>query len=64
MGSLEEVVMPQNGIYFEGLTALAAAFANNPNLRILNLNDNTFTDKGARAMAATLKKLNNLEVCV
>ena len=62
MGSLEEVVMPQNGIYYDGLTALADAFSNNPNLRILNLNDNTFTDKGARVMAKTLKKLNNLEV--
>jgi len=62
MGSLEEVVMPQNGIYHEGLTALAEAFSNNPNLRILNLNDNTFTEKGARAMATTLKQLNNLEI--
>merc|ERR1719282_2139166 len=62
MGSLEEVVMPQNGIYHEGLTALADAFANNPNLKILNMNDNTFTAKGAKAMAAALKKLNNLEI--
>merc|ERR1719402_2208167 len=62
MGSLEEVVMPQNGIYHEGLTALADAFSNNPNLKILNMNDNTFTEKGARPMAATLKKLKNLEV--
>ena len=62
MGSLEEVVMPQNGIYFEGLTALADAFSKNPNLKILNLNDNTFTAKGAKAMAKALKKLNNLEI--
>jgi len=62
MGSLEEVVMPQNGIYFQGLTALADALSNNPNLRILNLNDNTFTSKGAKAMAKALKKLNKLEV--
>ena len=62
MGSLEEVVMPQNGIYFEGLTALADAFSNNPNLRILNMNDNTFTVKGAKAMASALRKLNNLEI--
>merc|ERR1719187_299994 len=62
MGSLEEVVMPQNGIYHEGLAALADAFSSNPNLRILNMNDNTFTEKGARPMAATLKKLKNLEV--
>eukprot|EP00092_Neocalanus_flemingeri_P036782 GFUD01040043.1.p1 GENE.GFUD01040043.1~~GFUD01040043.1.p1 ORF type:complete len:2751 (-),score=928.30 GFUD01040043.1:212-8194(-) len=62
MGSLEEVVMPQNGIYHEGLSALADAFASNPNLKILNMNDNTFTAKGAKAMGAAIKKLNNLEV--
>merc|ERR1719369_451880 len=62
MGSLEEVVMPQNGIYHEGLSALADAFACNPNLKILNMNDNTFTAKGAKAMAAAIKKLNKLEV--
>ena len=33
MGSLEEVVIPQNGIYHEGIAALSDAFANNPNLR-------------------------------
>ena len=62
MGSLEEVVMPQNGIYFEGITALADAFASNPNLRILNMNDNTFTEKGAKALADALPKLQKLEV--
>ena len=62
MGSLEEVVMPQNGIYFEGLTALADAFTNNPNLRILNMNDNTFTEKGAKPMADAISKLQKLEV--
>lgn len=51
MGSLEEVHMPQNGINHPGVTALAKAMENNPNLRILNLNDNTFTEKGALAMA-------------
>ena len=62
MGSLEEVVMPQNGIYHEGLSALADAFSRNPNLRILNMNDNTFTAKGAKAMASALEKLNKLEI--
>merc|ERR1719481_2411061 len=62
MGSLEEVVMPQNGIYHEGLTALADAFASNPNLKILNMNDNTFTAKGAKAMGAAIRNLNKLEV--
>ena len=62
MGSLEEVVMPQNGIYFEGITALADAFANSPNLKHLNMNDNTFTEKGAKALADALPKLQKLEV--
>lgn len=62
MGSLEEVVMPQNGIYHEGISAMADAFANNPNLRILNMNDNTFTVKGAAALANALPKLQKLTV--
>jgi Ran GTPase-activating protein 1 len=51
MGSLEEVRMPQNGIFHEGITALAEAFAFNPKLKILDLSDNIFTEKGAQAMA-------------
>lgn len=43
--------MPQNGIYAEGITALAEAFAENKNLRVMNLSDNTFTQKGAKNMA-------------
>ena len=62
MGSLEEVVMPQNGIYHEGIAALTDAFAANPNLRILNMNDNTFTPMGARCLADVLPKLQKLRV--
>lgn len=51
MGSLEEVSMPQNGINHEGIAALAQAFASNPSLRIVDLNDNTFAEQGALAMA-------------
>lgn len=43
--------MPQNGINYPGITALAKAMQSNTGLRILNLNDNTFTEKGAVAMA-------------
>lgn len=43
--------MPQNGINHPGVTALAKAMQHNSALRILNLNDNTFTEKGAIAMA-------------
>lgn len=51
IGSLEEIYMPQNGINHPGITALANAMQHNPNLRVLNLNDNTFTKRGAVAMA-------------
>ena len=34
VGSLREVSMPQNGIDCEGISALAAAFAKNPHLRV------------------------------
>lgn len=51
IGSLEEVHMPQNGINHQGITALAGAMKHNADLRVLNLNDNTFTKKGALAMA-------------
>ena len=43
--------MPQNGINLPGITALAEAFAVNSKLRVLNLNDNTFTEAGAQAVA-------------
>lgn len=51
--------MPQNGINHPGITALAQAFAINPLLKVINLNDNTFTEKGAVAMAdvSCFKKL-------
>lgn len=39
VGTLEEVAMPQNGIFHVGIAALASAFSTNPNLRKLNLND-------------------------
>lgn len=57
MGSLEEVHMPQNGINHPGVTALATAVQHNLGLRILNLNDNTFTEKGAIAMAQVRRPL-------
>ncbi|XP_042868321.1 ran GTPase-activating protein 1-like [Penaeus japonicus] len=62
VGTLEEVAMPQNGIFHEGIAALADALSTNKNLRIINLNDNTFTPKGAQAMADKLPMMQNLEV--
>lgn len=53
--------MPQNGIYHAGITALSQAFSHNKNLKILNLNDNTITVKGAQAIADILPGLQNLK---
>ncbi|GBP46230.1 Ran GTPase-activating protein 1 [Eumeta japonica] len=61
MGTLEEITMPQNGIYHPGITALSEAFKQNPNLTTLNLNDNTVGAKGAEAIARALPKLRNLK---
>ncbi|GAB6031375.1 hypothetical protein CHUAL_009158 [Chamberlinius hualienensis] len=60
--SLEEIQMPQNGIFFEGIEAIATALAENPKLKHINFNDNIFTVEGAKAMEKTLPKLQNLEV--
>ncbi|PZC72642.1 hypothetical protein B5X24_HaOG210772 [Helicoverpa armigera] len=56
MGTLEELAMPQNGIYHVGVAALSDAFRHNPNLARLNLNDNTVAARGAQAIAAALPK--------
>lgn len=56
MGSLEEIAMPQNGIYHVGITALSEAFKHNPALNHLNLNDNTIGAKGAEAIASALPR--------
>ncbi|XP_058805547.1 ran GTPase-activating protein 1 [Phymastichus coffea] len=59
--TLEEVVMPQNGIYHVGISALAKGLSWNPGLRILNLNDNTVGPKGAQALADVLQNFSCLE---
>ncbi|XP_076169542.1 ran GTPase activating protein isoform X2 [Ptiloglossa arizonensis] len=59
--SLEEVVMPQNSIYYAGITALANGLSANRKLRVLNLNDNTVGPKGAQALAKVLPNFRNLE---
>ncbi|OAD53446.1 Ran GTPase-activating protein 1 [Eufriesea mexicana] len=59
--TLEEVAMPQNGIYHKGIIALADGLSFNPGLRILNLNDNTIGLKGAQAIAKALPNFQNLE---
>ena len=62
IGTLEEVAMPQNGIYHVGITALSEAFTYNKNLQVLNLNDNTRGEKGAEAIANALPSLQKLRV--
>lgn len=54
--------MPQNGIYHKGIKALSNAFKKNGNLRLLDLNDNTITKKGATHIANALPYLQKLEV--
>ncbi|KAF9794523.1 hypothetical protein SFRURICE_011813 [Spodoptera frugiperda] len=44
MGTLEELSMPQNGIYHVGISALSDACRQNRRLARLNLNDNTSLD--------------------
>lgn len=57
VGSLEEIAIPQNGIYYVGITALSESLKENENLKILNLNDNTIGPKGAQALALSLELL-------
>ncbi|XP_044732347.1 ran GTPase-activating protein 1 [Chrysoperla carnea] len=60
IGTLEEIAMPQNGIYHVGITALSDSFTHNKNLQILNLNDNTIGPIGSTAIAKVLPQLQNL----
>ncbi|XP_059614438.1 ran GTPase-activating protein [Phlebotomus argentipes] len=58
--TLEELAMPQNGIYHEGITALSAALKKNQNMQVLNLNDNTIGSKGAEALADAMCNMHKL----
>jgi Ran GTPase-activating protein 1 len=61
-GSLIDVRMPQNGIRMDGIAALAHGLAQCPNLKHLDLQDNTFSQVGSEAMAKALPKWKDLEV--
>lgn len=61
IGTLEEIAMPQNGIYHPGIAALSEAFKKNTNMRVLNLNDNTITSKGAEHLYPALECMQKLE---
>lgn len=62
LGSLQEISMPQNGIYHVGVSALSEALTKCPQLRELNLNDNTLTWRGAAALANALPGLQHLRL--
>uniref|UniRef100_A0A336L6T2 CSON005370 protein n=1 Tax=Culicoides sonorensis TaxID=179676 RepID=A0A336L6T2_CULSO len=59
--TLEEIAMPQNGIYHVGISALSEAFKENTNIKILNLNDNTIGPKGAEALAEAFYHMQKLQ---
>ncbi|XP_055377299.1 ran GTPase-activating protein [Condylostylus longicornis] len=58
--TLEEIAMPQNGIYHIGIAALSDGFKENENMRVLDLNDNTITSKGAVSLASAFKSMQKL----
>ncbi|VDL93942.1 unnamed protein product [Schistocephalus solidus] len=64
MKSLEELHLYQNGIGIhgmDGIQCLVNAIALNPNLRVLNLSDNSLTADGGTELAKSLSHLPNLE---
>lgn len=62
--TLQEIIIPQNGIYHKGMSALAEALKKNPNMQVINFSDNTITAKGAEPLAeafyaiASLREIN------
>jgi Ran GTPase-activating protein 1 len=61
MGTLQEIAMPQNGIYAPGHKALGEALLKCPELRVLNLNDNCLARQGAVHIAEALPTLTELK---
>ncbi|KAI9094607.1 hypothetical protein DFS34DRAFT_716600 [Phlyctochytrium arcticum] len=60
--SLQEIRMPQNSIRPEGITLLMKSLANCEGLEHLDLQDNTFTQPGAKALAEALPRWKNLKI--
>lgn len=54
--------MPQNGIRMEGIEAIVRGLSGNGDLEYLDLQDNTATERGSRAIARSLPScvLNSL----
>lgn len=64
MGSLEELSLYQNGIGIhgiDGILSLVKIIKSSPNLRVLNLSDNSLTPRGGEAIARALPSVVNLE---
>lgn len=59
--TMEEITIPQNGIYCKGILALSKSLLQNPNLKVLDVQDNILTVLGAEALANVLPKLKNLK---
>ncbi|XP_025196954.1 ran GTPase-activating protein 1 [Melanaphis sacchari] len=59
--TMEEITIPQNGIYCKGIIALSKSLLQNPNLKVLDVQDNLLTVLGAEALANVLPKLINLK---
>lgn len=63
LGGLEEVRLYQNGIWMEGIEAIVRqGLSANPRLKVLDLQDNTATLRGAQAVAEALPRWPDLEV--
>lgn len=62
MGTLEEIRLPQNGIGGDAIKALAQAFAANPKLRVIDINDNFVCPEGALELAEVFPELHHIEI--
>ncbi|VDD82260.1 unnamed protein product [Mesocestoides corti] len=64
MGSLEELHLYQNGIGIhgiEGVKALASAISKNPQMRVLNLSDNSLKEDGGIEISKILHSIPHLK---
>ncbi|XP_050535059.1 ran GTPase-activating protein 1 [Daktulosphaira vitifoliae] len=59
--TMEEITIPQNGIYCKGILSLSKSLLENPNLKVLDVQDNLLTPLGAEALSNVLPKLKNLK---
>lgn len=60
IGTLQEIIIPQNGIYHLGMRALAEALKKNVNMQVINFSDNTITAKGAEPLGEALYSIEAL----